>query len=183
MDYISSNRLLSDWIRLKDTTKCMDLTDKSKPLMLPITEKSILGALVSRYSLVSVLNGKIRIFGGDDSRRASINSINKVINGRETAIPGLLIIADDICGGIFAINNGFVKNVKRGNVVFLPADSLVFEDLMMGYASFINWCMTLSNETWFGDGWKTSDMNMVNLREADEYILAKLAVVCDLREG
>lgn len=127
-------------------------------------------------------NGMIRLFGADDSQRASVYTINKVIDGKETAFPGLLVVGDDVCGGIFAINNGFVKDADKGNVVFLPYDSLVFEDLEIRYTDFIYWCLSLTYDEWVRGGWKTSDRNMTNLREADEYITAKLTVLDDLRK-
>lgn len=183
MDYKASKNLLAEWINKSDTTKCVRRNNMKQDSGLRITDKSILGVLTSDYSLITVLNGKIRLFGGDDSQRSSVCSINKVIDGKETAFPGLLVIGDDVCGGIFAINNGFVKNASRGNVVFLPSDSLVFEDLEISHANFIYWCMTLTDDDWIRGGWKTSDKNLINLRESDEYISAKLTVLTDLRKG
>ena len=109
MDYKSSKILLTEWINKSDTTKCIRRNNMKQVSGLGITDMSILGALTSDYSLITVLNGKVRLLGGDDSERSSVCTINKVIDGKETAFPGLLVIGDDVCGGIFAINNGFVK--------------------------------------------------------------------------
>lgn len=181
MDYKSSKTLLSEWINKNDTTKFVEKKNPIQSQELGITDKSILGAMLSKYSLITVLDGKIRLLGGDDSQRLSVCGINKVVDGIETAFPGLLVIGDDICGGIFAINNGFVENVTRGNIVFLPADSVVFEDLEISHANFIYWCMTLTENEWLRGGWKTSDKSFTNLRESDEYIMAKISVLTDLR--
>ena len=67
-------------------------------------------------------------------------------------------------------------------MIFLPSDSLVFEDLEISYANFIYWCMSLTDDDWIRGGWKTSDKNLTNLRESDEYIIAKLTVLTDLRK-
>ena len=183
MDYKSSERLLKEWIKSSEGNVCIHRTNTKYDLEFPVTNKSVLGSLISHYSMVMSLDGKIRLFGGDDNERASLFSINRVRNGKETLIPGLLVVADDICGGIYAINNGFIKNASRGNVVFLPANSVTFEDLEIGHADFVHWCMTVSESNWLQGGWKTSDKNMRNLREADEYIQAKLTVLNDLRRS
>lgn len=183
MDYKSSKDLLSEWISERNTTKYVKKIESKQTSRLQITERSILAALVNEYSLITMLDGKLRMFGGDDSQRCSIDTINKVIDGNATAFPGLLIIGDDICGGIFAINNGLVKNVNRGNVVFLPSDSVVFEDLEISHANFVHWCLMLTEDEWISGGWKTSNKYNTNLRDSDEYILAKLRVAIDFGKG
>lgn len=148
---------------------------------LHLTSKSILGVMLAKYSMVTTTEKRIRFFGGDHKIRSSLDEINGLIDGKESIVPSMLVIADDICGGIFAINNGFVKKVSVGNVMFLPYSALCFEDLGIGHADFVHWCMTCSYNDWLMNGWKTSENEFIDYKKADEYILAKLTVLKDLR--
>ena len=50
-----------------------------------------------------------------------------------------------------------MKKVSVGNVMFLPYSALCFEDLGIGHADFVHWCMTCSYNDWLMNGWKTSE--------------------------
>lgn len=181
MKYVSSERLLDDWI-LSGKNEIWSRTEKKYDSCLNLTSKSVLGVMLAKYSMVTTTEKRIRFFGGDNKIRSSLAEINGLTGGKEEKVPGILVIADDICGGIFAINNGFVRNASVGNVVFLPYNALCFEDLGIGHADFVHWCMTCSYNDWLMNGWKTSEHEFTNYKKADEYILAKLTVLKDLGE-
>lgn len=181
MKYVSSEKLLDAWI-LEGENEGFPRVEKKYDSSLNLTSKSVLGSMLAKYSMVTTTENKIRFFGGDNRIRSSLDEINGIINGKETKIPGILVIADDICGGIFAINNGFVKKASIGNIVFLPHNAFCFEDLGMGHADFVHWCMMCSYNDWVMNGWKTSEKEFINYKKADEYIEAKLRVLRDLRE-
>ncbi len=180
MNDISSEKLLDDWI-LSGKNEIYSRLEKKYDSCLHLTSKSILGVMLAKYSMVTTTEKRIRFFGGDHKIRSSLDEINGLIDGKESIVPSMLVIADDICGGIFAINNGFVKKVSVGNVMFLPYSALCFEDLGIGHADFVHWCMTCSYNDWLMNGWKTSENEFIDYKKADEYILAKLTVLKDLR--
>lgn len=138
--------------------------------------------MLAKYSMITVIENKIRFFGGDNRIRSSLEEINRIVDGQRTKVSDILVIADDICGGIFAINNSFVPKVHIGNVMFLPYNSLSFEDLGIGHADFVHWCMSCSYNDWLMNGWKTSEKELVDYKKADEYIMAKLRALRDLKE-
>jgi hypothetical protein len=56
--------------------------------------------------------------------------------------PDVLVIADDVLGGLFALNGGRFGPNGQGQVFWLPADDLVWVPLNVGYADFVSWCLT-----------------------------------------
>lgn len=182
MRYISSEALLDSWIH-EGENEVFLRTEKSFSSSLNLTGKSILGSMLSKYSMITVVEKRIRFFGGDNRIRSSLEEINGITEDQRGKVPDILVVADDICGGIFAVNNGFVTNIHPGNVMFLPYNSLSFEDLEIGHADFVHWCMTCSYNDWLKNGWKTSEKELVDLKKADDYVRAKLRAVIELKEG
>ena len=181
MRYISSEALLDSWIH-EGENEVFLRTEKSFSSSLNLTGKSILGSMLSKYSMITVVEKRIRFFGGDNRIRSPLEEINGITEDQRGKVPDILVVADDICGGIFAVNNGFVTNIHPGNVMFLPYNSLSFEDLEIGHADFVHWCMTCSYNDWLKNGWKTSEKELVDLKKADDYVRAKLRAVIELKE-
>lgn len=181
MANVSSENLLESWI-CEGKNRGIPRKEERYDSSLCLTSQSILGVMLAKYSMVTAIENRIRFFGGDGRIRSSLEEINGVSkDGKETKFPGLLVIADDVCGGIFALNHGFVKNAAEGSVLFLPYQALSFEDLKIGHADFVHWCMTCSVSDWMKNGWKTSEKDFKNNRETDAYIAAKLNVLKDLK--
>ncbi|MBM6841335.1 DUF2625 family protein [[Clostridium] spiroforme] len=181
MKYISSETLLDSWIH-EGANEGFPRTENRFDSSLNLTSKSILGLMLAKYSMITVIEKRIRFFGGDNRIRSSLEEINGITADQREKVPDILVIADDICGGIFAINNGFVSNIHPGNVMFLPYNSLSFENLEIGHADFVHWCMTCSYNDWLKNSWKTSEKEMADLKKADDYVMAKLRAVRDLKE-
>ena len=129
--FINSHRkidLNSD--ELKDGIKSLEI--------LKITSKSALGSIILNTSGI-VIDNWIRILGhGSDINRGIIgyNMIGE--NGVATKIKKMLIVADDVIGGIFALNAGkFSEGI--GEVWYFAPDTLGWESLEMKYSEFIAW--------------------------------------------
>ncbi len=56
--------------------------------------------------------------------------------------PDVLIVADDVFGGLFALDGGRFESNSRGQVFHLAADSVVWVPLNLGYTDFVSWCLT-----------------------------------------
>ena len=117
-----------------------DLSDKCEDL-LGITEHSTLGTLINHVGGLSVANGVIRHFCGNNTLGLSIKSVNLIDDGKPNRIKNALIVADDIYGGIFAISNSTFL-APQGKMLYLPPDSYIWENLNIGHSSFVEWSMS-----------------------------------------
>lgn len=127
--FISSNRqLILNLDELEDGIKSLDV--------LQITSKSALGSIILNTSGI-VIDNWIRILGHDSNRGIlSYNSIGE--NGVATKIDKMLIVADDVVGGLFALNAGkFSEGI--GAVWYFAPDTLEWDSLEMQYSEFIAW--------------------------------------------
>lgn len=109
--------------------------------LLGITEHSVLGTIVNQVGGISIANNFIRHFGGENTYNLSIRVVNSIENQRPTMFQGVLIVADDIYGGLFAINL-CLSDFKPGNILYLPPDKYNWEDLEIGHSDFVYWSMT-----------------------------------------
>jgi len=104
--------------------------------MLTMTKNSAIGSITYNTSGI-VIDNWIRVLGsGDGIERRNIFSWydeNEAIKEK-----GLLIIADDIIGGIFALNMGKYEGEVGGIFYFAP-DSLNWENLEVKYDDFFTW--------------------------------------------
>lgn len=118
--------------RINHESKCDEL--------LGITEHSALGTIVNYVGGISIENNLIRHYGGENQYGLSIREINRVEEKLPTAFKNALVVADDMYGGIFAINIGLSK-FKVGSIIYLPPDSYTWEDLNIGHSDFLEWSL------------------------------------------
>lgn len=106
--------------------------------ILQITSKSALGSIVLNTTGI-VIDNWIRILGHDNDINRGVLSFNSIgENGVATKIDKMLIVADDVVGGLFALNAGkFSEGV--GEVWYFAPDTLEWESLEMQYSEFIAW--------------------------------------------
>lgn len=143
--------LIQSWIN-KSSEKVSviprtDFKDKCDEI-LGISEHSSLGTLVNHTGGMSVANGKIRHFGGSNQYDLSIKIVNQLNNKYPTAIPDILIVADDVFGGLFGININ-TKARKTGCILYLPPDSYVWENLDVGHTAFLEWSINGNTSLFF----------------------------------
>ncbi|KLO87732.1 Uncharacterized protein LW93_10068 [Fusarium fujikuroi] len=105
-------------------------------LQLQVTTRSILGAVAYETGGILALSRRVRILGSGSDR--SLLTANGTLGGHS----GLLIVGDDILGGVFAFNVGHFGNETIGQIYYLAADDLVWTSLDVGYTDFIYCCLT-----------------------------------------
>lgn len=145
-------------------------------LRLQISTKSPLGAIVFETGGILIENGWLRILGsGSDQLNRGVMAWNKgktyVHEGEKG---GLLLIADDVLGGYFAINAGELGE-EIGKIYYFTPDTLRWESLGCGYADFINWTLNGDLDSFYqaylSDDWKvghaTVDGNKVYVSEVE----------------
>lgn len=107
---------------------------------LQVTTRSLLGAVVHETGGLLVDHAWLRVFGSSTSRSFwDVNDAAEQASPREN---GLLIIADDIFGGLFALNGGRFGQDELGQVFHLSADDTKWSSLEVGHTDFIEWCLT-----------------------------------------
>lgn len=129
--FINSNRkILINLDESKDGIRTLEILD--------ITSKSLLGSIVLNTCGI-VIDNWIRILGHDSDINRGILSYNSIVkNGVATQIEKMLIVADDVVGGLFALNVGkFTEGI--GYIWYFAPDTLEWELLEMKYSEFIDW--------------------------------------------
>lgn len=126
---------------------------KKQLVDLQVTTRSSLGAVAFETGGILIHQGWLRILGsGHPHLPRSITSWNQ-----QCALNGMLLVADDVIGGFFAINDGMFPDSVGGIWYFAP-DSLSWEDLEIGYTDFLHWAMTgdihTFYETFFWKDWE-----------------------------
>ncbi len=116
---------------------CLDSCDQ----ILGISEYSVLGTLFNHTGGLIVANGLIRHFGGKNRFNMSIVEANRLANKIPTLIEGVLIVAIDIYGGLFAINIDYI-GANPGSMLYLPPDSYSWFAMKIGHSDFVEWSMS-----------------------------------------
>ncbi|PCJ51272.1 MAG: hypothetical protein COA79_26655 [Planctomycetota bacterium] len=139
--------LVSSWI--KDATnevKVLNCKKKDGETALyesQVTTRSPMGAIVFQCGGILIDHGWLRIFGaGCDKLPISIPKWNlgKSIENYGENAP-FLIVADDVIGGVYAINGGqFGEDL--GMIYYFALDSLEWEPLECTYSDFLWWALT-----------------------------------------
>ncbi|WP_255291887.1 DUF2625 family protein [Bacillus pseudomycoides] len=136
--------------------------------VLQIPSKSALGSRVYNTSGI-IVDDWIRILGSDSEKNRGILSYN-LVNKDEVAtkIDKMLIVADDIVGGVFALNAGKFS-IGVGHIWYFAPDTLEWESLDMKYSEFITWIAQGNmNEFYSTLRWNTwkEDSEIVKFDEA-----------------
>jgi len=92
---------------------------------------SFLGAFARNTSGVIVDDGWLRLLGGSSSADGLPG-----LDQASAATTGLLVIAIDVLGGVFALDGGAL-GTGNGSVHHFSVDSLSWEDLELGHAAFV----------------------------------------------
>ncbi len=107
-----------------------------------LNTRSLMGAIVYETGGILIDNGWIRILGaGNDRMKRSLPDWNKGKTFSEFGeIPPYMLIADDVVGGLFAINGGFFGNDNMGKIYYFAPDTLEWESLDISYSQFLMFC-------------------------------------------
>ena len=108
-----------------------------------VTVRSPMGAVIHETGGLLVDHGWLRILGSGHPR------LPRTVSGWSTACgklepgapPPLLLVADDVLGGFFALDGGALGPGK-GDVYYFAPDSCEWEPLEIGYSAFLRWCLS-----------------------------------------
>lgn len=126
---------------------------------LQVTTRSPMGAITFFTSGILIDSGWIRILGsGNDKLNRSIASWNK---GKTISKfgeqPKYLLVADDVVGGMYAINAGGL-GTDMGKMYYFAPESLAWEALDLTYSDFLNFCFNGDVKGFYKDfhweGWE-----------------------------
>lgn len=108
---------------------------------LQVTTRSMLGALAYETGGVSVADGLVRLLGSGNSR-SLLRTAEVAGCPLDGSYPDVIIVADDVLGGLFALNGGRFGASGQGEVFHLAADDTVWASLGVGHTDFVAWCLT-----------------------------------------
>ncbi|HEY1811148.1 MAG TPA: DUF2625 family protein [Kofleriaceae bacterium] len=106
---------------------------------LQVTTRATLGALAHETGGLLVDHGWLRILGSGHPQLS--RSLGRWNDELEIPLAHFVIVADDVIGGVFAINGGGL-GPARGNVHYFAPDSLRWEDTGHGHTSWLEWALT-----------------------------------------
>ena len=155
--------LVREWIDA--ASKPVEVLQASDPARaqaleeLQVTTRSPMGAVVYETGGLLIDEGWLRILGSGHPRLTRTlpgwNKGRTWIEGEPA--PKILIVADDVLGGSFAINGGGLHG-PTGHVHYFAPDRLTWEPLEYGYSEFLHWVLTGNiekfYETWRWPGWR-----------------------------
>lgn len=110
-------------------------------LSLQVTTRSMLGAVAYETGGVSVADGLLRLLGSGAERslRRTADTAGCPLDGKA---PDVLVVGDDVLGGVFALNGGRFGPNRAGEVYHLAADKTTWAALEIGFSDFVSWCLT-----------------------------------------
>eukprot|EP00667_Euglena_gracilis_P018442 EG_transcript_19595 len=120
---------------------------------LELTARTPLGAVALHTGGILVHHGWLRILGGGHRPRLarSVVQHNARCAAALTGAPpeadaplGCIVVADDVVGGVFALNGGRLSE-ERGTIAkvfYLSPDTLEWENTGLGYSAFLQWAFS-----------------------------------------
>lgn len=115
----------------KNTASC-----EQTLLNLQVSTHSTLGAIVYETGGLLINHGWVRVIASGHAKfQRNISDWNAQIHAN-----GFLVVADDVLGGVFAMNGGsFGDNL--GHIYYFAPDTLAWESLDIAYTDFIGWLL------------------------------------------
>lgn len=160
--------LVQDWI--KNAEVVVEVLPRDLPkaesnlLKAQVTTRSPMGAIIYETGGIIIEKGLIRILGSGNKKldRGIMDwNCNKSYKADEK--PKFILIADDVFGGFFALNGGFLSNESLGKVFYLSPDTLKWENLDLSYSEFLNFCFSKKIREFYEDfKWTTFDKDILN---------------------
>ena len=125
-----------------------------------ITTRSPMGAILYETGGILINGGWIRLLGSGCKRlERGMFQWNKGKTFEDYGQPpAFLLVADDILGGLFAINGGAFGQDDLGQIYYLAPDTLSWEPMNCGYSEFVCWTLEgdidLFYEPYYWKGWQ-----------------------------
>lgn len=125
-----------------------------------VTTRSPMGAIIYETGGILIDGGWIRLLGSGcerlDRGMFQWNKEKTFENYGEP--PAFLLVADDILGGLFAINGGAFGQEGLGQMYYLAPDTLSWEPMNCGYSEFVSWTLGgdihMFYKPFYWDGWQ-----------------------------
>lgn len=108
---------------------------------LQVTTRSTLGAVAYETGGISIADGLLRLLGSS-AERSLIQSARIAGCPLDGSYPDVLIVGDDVFGGLFALNGGRFGAERQGQIFHLPADDIFWVPLGIGHSDFVHRCVT-----------------------------------------
>lgn len=133
--------LVSDWIKqAKNKVRVLPRTPAradSALLAAQVTTRSPLGAVIYETGGILVDGGWLRLLG------SGCPALNRDVMGwNKGKLPGMLLVAEDVMGGFYAINEGAFGPETLGKVFYFAPDSLHWEATDKTYSDFLVFCFS-----------------------------------------
>jgi hypothetical protein len=125
---------------------------------LQVTVRSPLGALAWESGGLVLDDGWLRMLGGGSAGLPDVATASGLDEpAPESAPPPLLIVAQDVLGGLFAVNGGGLA-VDLGEVAYFGPDTLDWTGLGAGHTQFLEWTLIGDTRGFYEDlrwpGWR-----------------------------
>lgn len=138
--------LVQEWIAAaSNRAEVLPASEPARSLALEamqVTTKSPMGAVIFETGGILIDGGWLRILGSGHPRLPrSLPDWNKGRTWKEEhPVPPVLLVADDVIGGSFAVNGGGLDG-PPGHVHYFAPDRLGWESLERGYSDFLQWAL------------------------------------------
>ena len=108
-----------------------------------MTTRSPMGSILYETGGILINGGWIRLLGsGCERLDRGMFQWNKGKTFEDYGQPpAFLLVADDILGGLFAINGGAFGQDDLGQIYYLAPDTLSWEPMNCGYSEFVCWTL------------------------------------------
>ncbi|MBT9392049.1 DUF2625 domain-containing protein [Hymenobacter sp. NST-14] len=125
----------------------------SSLLAAQVTTRSPMGAILYETGGLLIDGGWLRVLGSGSPR------LNRTLMDWNKGKPaGMLLVADDVLGGFYALNGGAFGPETVGQIFYFAPDSLEWEPTDMTYSAFLQFCCSGDLASYYRDarwtGWE-----------------------------
>ena len=177
---IPSSNLLDSWVKSVPSISAVpsknSAGDAAIIQSMGLSLASILGCVCLRYGFILCGEKHIRLLGGKNDVCCSMLEINGMDRGY-SAIKNVLIVADTSEGGIFAVNCSGKTGADIGEILYLPANSITWERLDIGYADFAKWAIMATEADLVSGRWIENPAQIFSMQRADAVLKGKIGVL------
>ncbi len=128
-------------------------------LSIQVSTGSDFGSILYFTGGLLIDSGWVRVLGSGGDRLRGLLEWNEgktIQNGK--VIAGSVLIADDVLGGLFALNGGGALGKDLGKIYYLAPETFQWEPLGLGYSDFIGFLISGKLAEFYADyrfeGWQ-----------------------------
>ena len=177
---ISAEEMLKGWLiaaRKVTAVPCENtMEDEEIIRKMGLTKASLLGCICLNIGYLLCGENNIRILGGRNRFCDSLIHINEIDKGF-SILKNVLVVADTAEGGLFAVNCSDETGAEKGELLYLPPESLIWEPLELSYAAFVMWALESSKADLLQGGWIEKPSGKIDLMTMDRKTNAKIAML------